>query len=321
MNKSELLEKIAVFPITARGLAEDLRSGAYRSVFRGNGIEFDEARDYRPGDDVRAIDRNVSARFGRPYVKVYREEREFSLCVVLDQSLSMFERGVSARSRYEQALMAACLLGFSAEKAGQRFGAVFFGSEVRQVWPCRQGKGHLLALISSVLAGSGEPAGQPVAAGCPGGTALAAAMRQGAALCKRRSLIVVISDFLAEAWEAELPRLCRIHDCVCVRIALPAEREFPVSLPFGQTGFIAAAAPAAAVAAVAAVIEDIESNRTIRAAPSAAFAAAWRGFFEKRAAQWEERCGRAGAAVLTISVDDEVSAALSQFFGRRRLRA
>ncbi|MDR1468589.1 MAG: DUF58 domain-containing protein [Spirochaetaceae bacterium] len=307
MDKSELLEKIAVFPITARGLAEDLRSGAYRSVFRGNGIEFDEVRDYRPGDDVRAIDRNVSARFGRPYVKIYREEREFSLCVVLDQSVSMLERGVSERSRYEQALLAMCLLGFSAEKAGQQFGAVFFGNEVRQVWPCRQGTGHLLALVSSALEVRGDPAEQPR------GTALGGAMRQGAALCKRRSLLVVISDFLAEAWEAELPRLCRAHDCVCVRIALPAEHGFPLSVPFmGPTGFTQAAAT---------VIEDIESNRTIRASPSAVFAAAWKSFFEKRAAQWEDACIRAGAATLTISVDDEVDVALSRFFGRRRLRA
>ncbi|MDR0639514.1 MAG: DUF58 domain-containing protein [Spirochaetaceae bacterium] len=303
MNKSELLEKIAVFPIIARGLAEDLRSGAYRSVFRGNGIEFDEVRDYRPGDDVRAIDRNVSARFGRPYVKIYREEREFSLCVALDQSLSMLERGVSERSRYEQALLATCLLGFSAEKAGQRFGAVFFGSEVRQVWPCKQGMGHLLALVSSALEVSGDPAGQPR------GTALAGAMRQGAALCKRRSLIVVISDFLAEAWEAELPRLCRAHDCVCVRIALPAERDFPV---IGRMGFTAAAITGITV------IEDIESGRTIRAAPSLEFANVWKSFFEKRAAQWENVCLRAGAAALTISVDDEVDVALSRFFGRRR---
>lgn len=302
MNKSELLEKIAVFPITARGLAEDLRLGAYRSVFRGNGIEFDEVRDYRPGDDARAIDRNVSARFGRPYVKIYREEREFSLCVALDQSLSMLERGVSERSRYEQALLATCLLGFSAEKAGQRFGAVFFGSEVRQVWPCRQGTGHLLALVSSALEAHGDPAGQPR------GTALAGAMRQGAALCKRRSLIVVVSDFLSEGWKAELPRLCRAHDCVCVRIALPAERDFPV---FGRTGFTAAATGMT-------VIEDIESGRTIRAALSPEFAAAWKGFFEKRASQWEDVCMRAGAAALTISVDDEVDVALSRFFSRRR---
>jgi uncharacterized protein (DUF58 family) len=314
MDKSELLEKIAVFPITARGLAEDLRSGAYRSVFRGNGIEFDEARDYRPGDDVRAIDRNVSARFGRPFVKIYREEREFSLCVVLDRSMSMHERGVSGRSKYEQALLAACLLGFSAEKAGQQFGAVFFGGEVRQVWSCKRGMKHLLALISSALEACEEPAEQPE---YPRGTALAEAMRRGAALCKRRSLVVALSDFLVDpqAWEDELPRLCRAHDCVCVRIALPAERDFPFYAPRNVPG---RARSEAAVSGIR-FIEDIESGGMIRAASSAAFASAWKGFFEKRAAQWKDICARSGAAALTISVNDEVDVELSRFFGRRRL--
>lgn len=292
MDKSVLLEKIAVFPIIARGLAEDLRSGAYRSIFRGNGIEFDEVRDYRAGDDVRAIDRNVSARFGRPYVKLYREEREFSLCVVLDQSVSMLERGISERSRYEQALLTMCLLGFSAEKAGQQFGAVFFDSEVRQVWPCRQGTGHLLAMINAALVSSDDPGEHPR------GTALDAAMRQVLALCKRRSLIVVISDFLSSAWETELPRLCRLHDCICIRIALPVENVFP------KIGL--------------AVIEDIESNKTVHVTASSAFAVAWKSFFERRAAKWAHVCAHAGAAMLTVSVDDEVDAALSRFFSRRR---
>jgi uncharacterized protein (DUF58 family) len=292
MDRSALLEKIAVFPIIARGLAEDLRSGAYRSVFRGNGIEFDEVRDYRTGDDVRAIDRNVSARFGRPYVKLYREEREVSLCVALDQSVSMLERGASERSRYEQALLAMCLLGFSAEKAGQQFAAVFFGSEVRQVWPCGRGTGHLLAMVDAALGADGD------AGAHSRGTALDAALRQVMALCKRRSLVVIISDFLADKWDAELPRLCRSHDCICLRIALPAESVFP------KIGLV--------------VIEDRESNKTVHVAASSAFAAAWKRFFEKRAAKWTDACTRAGAAALTVSVDDEVDIALSRFFSRRK---
>jgi uncharacterized protein (DUF58 family) len=292
MDRSVLLEKIAVFPIIARGLAEDLRSGAYRSVFRGNGIEFDEVRDYRTGDDVRAIDRNVSARFGRPYVKLYREEREISLCVALDQSMSMWERGTSERSRYEQALLAMCLLGFSAEKAGQQFGAVFFDSEVRQVWPCRKGTGHLLAMVDAAL----EPGGDPDA--YPKGTALDAAMRQVMALCKRRSLVVVISDFLSDKWEAELPRLCRTHDCICLRITLPAENAFP------KIGLVA--------------VEDMESHKTVQVAASSAFTAAWSIFFERRAARWADACTRVGAAALTVSVEDEVDIALPRFFSRRK---
>jgi uncharacterized protein (DUF58 family) len=289
MDKRTLLEKIAVFPITARGLARELRSGVYRSAFRGNGIEFDEVRDYRAGDEIRAIDRNVSARFGRPFVKLYREDREFSLYVMLDQSASMMERGDSERSRYDQALLTLCLLGFSAEAAGQRFGAVFFDHEVRQVWPGRQGTSRLLALVDAALAADGS---------LTRGTAIAEAMRRTLSFCKRRSLIVIVSDFLAGGWEDELPRLCRSHDCVCIRIALPAESDFP--------------------GAGLAVIEDIESNKTMQVSASGAFRAAWKAFFEGRAARWADTCARSGAAALTISVDDEVEIALQAFFGKRK---
>jgi uncharacterized protein (DUF58 family) len=123
-------------------------------------------------------------------------------------------------------------------------------------------------------------------------------MRQVLALCKRRSLIVIISDFLSSAWENELPRLCRSHDCICLRIALPAENIFP------KIGLAA--------------IEDIESSKTVHVTASSAFAAAWKSFFERRAEKWADACIHAGAAPLMVSVDDEVDAALSRFFGRRR---
>jgi hypothetical protein len=123
-------------------------------------------------------------------------------------------------------------------------------------------------------------------------------MQRTLSFCKRRSLIVIISDFLASGWEDELPRLCRSHDCICIRIALPAESDFP------KTGL--------------AVIEDIESNKTVQVAASGAFRAAWKTFFESRAARWADTCIRSGAAALTISVDDEVEIVLSTFFGKRK---
>ena len=93
MDRQELLRRITTFPLLAHGLAEDLISGDYRAIFRGQGIEFDEVRHYESGDDVRSIDRNVSARFGTPYVKMYREEREMTVCVILDNSPSMHTLG------------------------------------------------------------------------------------------------------------------------------------------------------------------------------------------------------------------------------------
>ncbi|GHU74726.1 hypothetical protein FACS189450_15320 [Spirochaetia bacterium] len=155
MDRRELLRKITSFPITASGLAEDLLAGDYRSVFKGQGIEFDEARHYEIGDDVRSIDWNASARFGTPYVKMYREERELTVFIILDTSASMTsgasapfqsfqsESGPKGRmhtggasgnsgtvnraisNRFEQGSFAAALVAFSAEEAGQRVGALF----------------------------------------------------------------------------------------------------------------------------------------------------------------------------------------------------
>jgi uncharacterized protein (DUF58 family) len=126
MDKRELLRKISAFHLIARDLAEELLAGEFTSVFRGQGMEFDGVRRYETGDDVRSIDRNVSARFGTPYIKLYREEREISLCVVLDCSASM-HTGSQDLTRYEQGVLAAALLAFSAERTGQRVGALLFG--------------------------------------------------------------------------------------------------------------------------------------------------------------------------------------------------
>ena len=127
MTKEELLRKINTFPLAAAEPAKDMLQGGFRSVFRGQGIEFDEARRYEQGDDVRSIDRNVSARYGTAYVKLYREERELTVFVVLDCSGSMFTGGgADTKLRViDQAVLASALIAFSAERGGQRFGALF----------------------------------------------------------------------------------------------------------------------------------------------------------------------------------------------------
>ena len=136
MDRHELLKRITTFPLLAGSLAADLLSGDYRSIFKGQGIEFDEVRHYEAGDDVRSIDWNVSARFGTPYVKMFREEREMTVCIIMDNSLSMHTGTVL--TRYEQGLLAAALIAFSAERAGQRLGAVFFDKELGRIIPPRK---------------------------------------------------------------------------------------------------------------------------------------------------------------------------------------
>ena len=193
----------------ARGLAEDLLSGDYRAVFRGQGIEFDEVRRYERGDDIRSIDWNVSARFGVPYVKMYREEKEMTVCIILDNSASLHTSGGnlsespgSEVNRYEQAVLAAALIAFSAEQAGQRLSMIFFDKEISKIIPPRNGRSHTMAVISAALEARPQEKGSGL------GRALVGAGR----LLKRRSLVIIISDFLCINWEQEIGDLSRRHD-------------------------------------------------------------------------------------------------------------
>ncbi|MDR3247430.1 MAG: DUF58 domain-containing protein, partial [Treponema sp.] len=198
MDRRELLRRITAFPLTAGGLSEDLLSGGYRSVFKGQGIEFDEARHYEIGDDARFIDWNVSARFGEPYVKMYREERELSVFIILDTSPSMHSLGLTSdeeMSSYEQGIFAAALIAFSAEKAGQRVGALFFDQDITQVFPPRKGRRHIMSILGSAAAiGSGPAEAQGRRSN------LRAALLGTGRFLKRRSLVVVVSDFFASPW-------------------------------------------------------------------------------------------------------------------------
>jgi uncharacterized protein (DUF58 family) len=289
MDRHELLTKITTFPLIAGGMAEDLLSGDYRSIFKGQGIEFDEVRHYERGDDVRSIDWNVSARFGTPYVKMYREEREMMVCIILDNSASMHAAGGSELTRYEQGLLAAALIAFSADRAGQRVGAVFFDRAINRIFPPRKGKPHTMALISAALENYPKETG----------TGLGIALTGAGRLLKRRSLLVVISDFLCLNWEHEMGDMSRKHDVIALRISSPLDKEIKGG------GLL--------------TLEDPETGLKLRAPASfAGFRSAWAEWHEERRRLWESICRRSGAALLDISTDEDVSAALIRFFSERR---
>ncbi|MCL2318549.1 MAG: DUF58 domain-containing protein [Treponema sp.] len=296
MDRHELLNRITTFPLLARGLAEDLLSGDYRAIFRGQGIEFDEVRRYEPGDDVRTIDWNVSARFGNPYVKMYREEREMTVCVILDNSASMHTPGGNLSdspgtevNRYEQAVLAAALIAFSAEAAGQRLSMIFFDREISKIIPPRKGRYHTMAVISAALEA------RPFEKGSGFGKALVGAGR----LLKRRSLVIIISDFLCINWELEIGDLARRHDVISLRISGPLDKEMP------RSGLL--------------TIEDPETGLKLRAPASfASFRSAWASWHEERARLWEAICRRSGAAYLELSTADDAPVALKRFFRGRQ---
>ena len=287
MDRHELLARISTFPLIAYGLAEDLLSGDYRAIFRGQGIEFDEVRRYEPGDDVRSIDWNVSARFGVPYVKMYREEREMTVCIILDTSASMHTAGGSDLTLYEQGLLAAALIAFSAERSGQRLSGLFFDKEIRRIFPPRKGRPHTMAFVSAAL--ENRPREK--------GSGLGLALKGTGRFLKRRSLIIVISDFLCLNWEHEMGDLCQGHDVIAIRIGSPLENKI------NQHGFFN--------------LEDPETGYTVRSLAFSGFRSAWAHWHEERQQLWESICRRSGAAILNLSTADDAAAVLGHFFRRR----
>jgi uncharacterized protein (DUF58 family) len=285
MDRHELFGKISTFPFVAWDLAEDLLSGEYRSIFKGSGVEFDEVRPYEAGDDVRSIDWNVSARFGTPFVKMYREERELTVCIVLDCSASM-RSGSGVLTRYEQGVLAAALLAFSAERAGQRVGAVFFDEEILRVFSPRKGRAHIMALVSAALdAGSGK-----------GGSGLGRALEGTGRFLKRRSLVALISDFFCANWERELKGLCGDHDVIALRITDPLDLDMP------GAGLLS--------------MKDAETGLSIHAPTGfSAFRSAWVEWHKEREDLWRAICRRSGAAAMELSTAEDAAAVLSRFFG------
>jgi uncharacterized protein (DUF58 family) len=307
MDTHELLRKITTLPIIADGLAEDLLAGNFRSVFKGQGMEFDEARHYQWGDDVRSIDWNASARFGSPFVKMYREERELTIMLLLDTSASMFRpgwiggpaiHGVDRLSPYEQALIAVSLIAFSAERSGQRVGAFLFSREIDRVFPPRKGRHHTLAIVSGAVNCQKR---RSVRAAVPGNehcSNLGAALNGAGRLLKRRSMVVVVSDFLSVNWEEPLGDLSRKHDVIALRISDPLDKSLP------DLGLI--------------TMEDPETRLRITAPTAhASFQEAWSQWHKERAELWINFCKRAGAAHLELSTTADAAAALFHFFGGR----
>jgi uncharacterized protein (DUF58 family) len=279
------LRKINTFSLVAGGLAEDLLSGDFRSIFKGQGIEFDEVRRYETGDDIRAIDWNVSARFGTPYVKMYREEREITVFILLDGSMSMY----AATRRYEQALLAAALTAFSAERSGQRVGAVFFDRRITSVFSPRKGRAHIMAMISAAL--GRRPSGR--------GSDLGAALAGAGRILKRRSLVVIISDFLCLNWEKELGNLCGAHDVIALRITAPLDTELP------DLGLLS--------------LRDDETGRRVYAPTGLpSFRAAWSEWQKERRTLWRTVCRSRGAAAAELSTGEDAAAVLRRFFGGRK---
>jgi len=212
----EILRQVKLIELRTRGLVNSLFTGEYRSVFKGQGMEFAEVREYQPGDEVRSIDWNVTARMRRPYVKRYIEERELTVMLVVD--LSGSERfGTRKRFKSELASELAAVLAMSAIRNNDRVGIVLFTDHVEHVVPPRKGRRHALRLIRDLLVF--DPEGS--------GTDIAGTTDYLIKMLPHKSIIFLVSDFLSENVERPLKLLAQRHDVVAVTVQDPSEQELP----------------------------------------------------------------------------------------------
>jgi uncharacterized protein (DUF58 family) len=212
----EILRQVKLIELRTRGLVNSLFTGEYRSVFKGQGMEFSEVREYQPGDEVRTIDWNVTARMRRPFVKRYIEERELTVMLAVD--LSGSERfGTVKRFKSELATELAAVIAMSAVRNNDRVGIVLFTDRIEYVLPPRKGRKHVLRILRDIL--TFEPVGK--------GTDIAGIASYLARTLSQKTIVFLISDFDAPNVERPLKILAQRHDVVAVTVEDPSERDLP----------------------------------------------------------------------------------------------
>lgn len=229
MIPREILRKVRQIEIRTNREVTDVLGGQYHSVFKGRGMEFEEVREYLPGDEVRAIDWNVTARFGHPYIKKFKEERELTVMLVVDVSASG-QFGSSRQSKNELAAELAAVLAFSAIRNNDKVGVILFTDRIEKYIAPEKGRRHVLRVVREILAF--EPTGR--------GTKLELAFDYLNRVQRRRAVTFVLSDFQDAGYEKKLRIAGKRHDVVALSLRDPREEELPavglVELRDAETG-------------------------------------------------------------------------------------
>lgn len=290
MLSRELLQEIKHLELKAGHLATAMLSGEYSSAFKGRGMEFDEVRAYVPGDDVRWIDWHVTARTGEPHVKLFREERQLTLMLLVDVSPSL-DFGTTGRSKRTVASELAAVLAFLAQRNQDQVGLLIFSDHVEAFVPPRKGRAHVWNIIRHVLSHRGR--GQR--------TDLDGALKHFLQMVKRRSLCFMISDFNGEMQESTLRLAGKRHEFIAARILDPREEEMP---PVGLLP-----------------VRDLESGFISMADVSDPhFQKVWRQTVAHDRGEWQARLRRAGAEFFDLSTADAMSPPLARFLRQREKR-
>ena len=291
VTTSDILERVRRIELRTRKFANDMMAGAYHSQFKGRGLDFEELREYVPGDDVRTIDWNVTARMRRPFVKLHREERELAVMLVLDISASG-SFGSSSLTKRDFAAEVAATVAFSALRNGDKVGLLLFSDEVELFVPPKKGRKHLLRIIREALAFPAKKRG----------TNIGAALSFVNHVLHRRAVVFLITDFLHSAGQRdlfrELGQTNARHDLVCVHLHDERERAMPPTgvllLEDAETGELLeldttrASIRTSFAEAAALRVEHLDRSLTqsavdvVRLAPSADFASVLQRFFEMR---------------------------------------
>ncbi len=290
IDTEALTKEVGRIRILTRRLLDERLSGDYHSVFKGQGIEFDEARPYQPGDDVRAIDWNVTARMGEPFVKRFSEERELTVLFMVDVSGSQ-SFGSAGRSKAARAAELTALLAMAALSNQDKVGLLLFSDRVVKSLPPRKGRTAVQRLVREVLAAEETHEG----------TDIRAALRFVSATQRRKAVVFLVSDFQDAGYVRDLTAFARRHDVIACRIADPAERDLP------DVGLVE--------------LWDPETHRTVLADTSSA--ALRRRFAEEAVrvrAEQERDFRRAGVDLIDLSTDSPYADAVRALFRRRAQR-
>lgn len=290
MIPEDVLRKIQGFHFKTRHLASDLFAGQYESAFKGRGMEFSEVRAYQPGDDIRTIDWNVSARFGQPFVKVFHEERELTVILLLDLSGSHL---FGTRRKFKRELLAevAGMLAFLAIRTNDKVGAVLFSSRMEKYVPPKKGAAHVWRLIKEIF--TFQPSDL--------GTCIEAALTYLNRVVKRHAIVFLISDCQDHGFEKSIRLTARKHDLTIIRIVDPAEKDLP------DVGLV--------------TLRDPESGQALLVnTHSRKLRETWRRERESHAAWLSDLVNRAGIDMVELRTDGPVVEPLTRLFQGRRKR-
>ena len=284
-NEESLVKKASYLRITARNLADGMKAGTFRSLYKGQGIEFSGVREYFRGDDIRTIDWNVTARMHHPYVKVFEEERELQIFIIVDNSLSM-QIGSGKRTKYEVAAETAALVTIASEMNSCPLGAAFFDGDIHFSTPPKLGREQTMLILSHLDKMKEKE---------QNGSVLGNAITGAGKMLKKRSLVFIISDFRSADWEKPLTSLAHKNDVVAIRVVDKMDEHLP------EVG--------------TAYFTDCESSLVLKL-PTASekFQKEWKSYYDASVHKWQDICIKHGICSAIMKTTDEPLQILTKIF-------